>query len=81
MKVLSEKASKGATVDIKDLMANFTMDVIGTCAFGLEINSINNPENMFKKIGKEIFPQGFDNSLWLKTLANFAFPNLQDIYR
>ncbi|XP_014244486.1 cytochrome P450 6a2-like [Cimex lectularius] len=53
-KVLDD--SVGKDVDIKDLFARFTTDVIVTCAFGLEVDSLNDPTNEFRTIGQDIFP-------------------------
>ncbi len=42
-------------VDVKEVMAKFTTDVIGCCAFGLEFNALKDPESQFRKMGKRIF--------------------------
>jgi cytochrome P450 family 6 len=41
-------------LDMKDLLARFTTDVIGTCAFGLDCNSLKDPNTEFRKYGKKI---------------------------
>lgn len=41
--------------DVEDLCARFTTDVIGTCAFGIETHSLDNPESQFRKMGTRIF--------------------------
>ena len=33
--------------DKKDFFSKFTVDMIATCAFGIEVNSFKNPENDF----------------------------------
>nr|QCY41329.1 cytochrome P450 6PZ1 [Phenacoccus solenopsis] len=53
--------------DIKDLAARFTTDTIGTCAFGLETNSLDNPDSEFRRMGKAIFKfryQSLIRSVW-----------------
>lgn len=42
-------------VEMKDILACFTTDVIGNVAFGLEMNSMKNPDSMFRKMGKKVF--------------------------
>jgi cytochrome P450 family 6 len=41
-------------LDMKDLLARFTTDVIGTCAFGLDCNSLKDPNTEFRRYGKKI---------------------------
>lgn len=42
-------------VEIKELCACYTTDVISTCAFGVECNSLNNPDAEFRAKGRMIF--------------------------
>ncbi|XP_070851277.1 probable cytochrome P450 6a23 [Drosophila suzukii] len=53
-KIFSGKTTsgQGQVLEIVDLVARYTADVIGNCAFGLNCNSLNNPRADFVTIGK-----------------------------
>lgn len=53
-----EKEPNLDMIEVKDVLAKFTTDVIGNVAFGLEMNSIQDPDAKFRKMGKKIFKQG-----------------------
>ncbi|NP_001352872.1 cytochrome P450-6a17-like [Lucilia cuprina] len=53
--VLNEMLRAGPHIDVKELMARYTTDVIGTCAFGLDCNSLKNPEAEFRVMNRNIF--------------------------
>ena len=40
--------------DFKALATKFTVDVIASCAFGIQVNSFKNPENDFHRIAKKV---------------------------
>lgn len=44
-------------IEISEYLAQFTTDVIGTCAFGIECNSLNNPRAVFRKMCRKIFKE------------------------
>ncbi|KAI8441397.1 hypothetical protein MSG28_015012 [Choristoneura fumiferana] len=48
-------AAKGAELDVRDLMARYTTDFIGACGFGIDTDSINDKNSMFRKLGKRLF--------------------------
>jgi cytochrome P450 family 6 len=52
---MAESASQNSEVEIRELLARFTTDVIGTCAFGLECNSLKDPNAEFRMYGRKLF--------------------------
>ncbi|XP_065094820.1 cytochrome P450 6a8-like [Ochlerotatus camptorhynchus] len=52
---LEEVVQRGNEVEMHDLLSRYTIDVIGTCAFGIDCNSFRDPDNEFRKYGKIAF--------------------------
>lgn len=46
-------SKKSNIVNTKDIFTRYTNDVIATCAFGLSVDSMKNPENDFYMMGKD----------------------------
>lgn len=53
-KSFSEQFTKEDDTDMKKAFSKYTNDVIATCAFGIEIDSMKNPDNEFYRYGKEV---------------------------
>lgn len=53
-KYLREEAKQGKLIqwEMKDLFSRYASDVIASCAFGLEVNSLKDPDNEFFVLGK-----------------------------
>ncbi|KNC24551.1 Cytochrome P450 6a2 [Lucilia cuprina] len=50
--------------DIYDLSARFTIDVVGTCIFGIECNSLKDPKVEFKQVCSKVFGRTNFNIRW-----------------
>jgi hypothetical protein len=53
--LMDESATNRSSIDIKEILARFTTDIIGSVAFGLDCNSLKDPDALFRKYGKKIF--------------------------
>lgn len=62
----------GAAIDIKEAMARYTTDVIASCAFGIECDTLSNPENEFRKHGKKAIDA--DLEMFVRVTATQSFP-------
>jgi cytochrome P450 family 6 len=66
-------------VDVKETMARYTTDVIASCAFGIQSNTLKNPYSEFRDHLREIFDFTFRKGL-TNLLAFFA-PSVKSILR
>ncbi|KAK1122065.1 hypothetical protein K0M31_009908 [Melipona bicolor] len=65
-KHLDKLAARNEPVDFRDIAAKYTMDVIGSCGFGINVNSFSDEESKFYKIGTEYFGVCLENMIRLK---------------
>ncbi|XP_032684429.1 cytochrome P450 6k1-like [Odontomachus brunneus] len=69
---------KEIAMDVKDIFGNLTTDMIGSTAYGLNIDSVNNPECDFRKKGRAIFE--FDILRGLELFAIFFYPDISRLF-
>lgn len=70
---------QGDVVEVKEVLAKFTTDVIGNVAFGLESNALNDPDSTFRKMGLKFF--NFDRRRQLKSLTIITFKRIANLLR
>ncbi|XP_051169282.1 probable cytochrome P450 6a13 [Leptopilina boulardi] len=72
-KELTIRIKKSNTLEIKDIIGRFTTDVISSIAFGLESNSLQNPDSEFRAYGLKtliIHPLKMITSLFASGILN-----------
>jgi cytochrome P450 family 6 len=77
--ILNEMIEKDSNIKIKRLLIRFTTDIIGCCAFGIDCNSLKNPEaeiyQMVLKMGR------VRKHSFIVRLLTFSYPNLMRFFR
>ncbi|XP_058459055.1 probable cytochrome P450 6a14 [Malaya genurostris] len=54
-RLLIKEIEEEKNIEMKEILARYTTDVIGNCAFGVDCNSLYNPEAEFRQMGKKAF--------------------------
>lgn len=67
---LNKRAAEGEVIEFKEVYGNYTMDVIASLGFGMEIDSQTNPDNTFVKYAKELFTVKFTPLLILAAMSS-----------
>ncbi|XP_020294470.1 probable cytochrome P450 6a17 [Pseudomyrmex gracilis] len=73
---MEKLANTNEPVECRDLTSKYTVDVIGTCAFGVEMNALTNENSEFRKMARQLFA-----SNWYNKLLNIIRDNVPSIYR
>lgn len=78
-KVVKSTVEKREEVDMRELVSCFTTNVIASIAFGLDVDSIADPDTPFRKYGRQFFIKSWKNGL--RNLAKFISPKLMHLLR
>lgn len=68
-----------SAIEIRDLFARYTTDIIASVAYGFDSDSINNPDNIFRKMGAKVFEPSLPAGL--RALTMFLMPKMTNILR
>lgn len=63
-----------STIEVRELATKFTIDVIGSCAFGIQINALTNEESEFHQAAKRLSKPSYKATLW--RMLRTALPGL-----
>jgi cytochrome P450 family 6 len=63
--ILEKSASNEEVIEIKDILARYSTDVISSCAFGIQCNCLKNPDAEFRQWGRKIFTPSVRRSIIL----------------
>lgn len=75
---LKEHAKNNHIIDMYDILVNFTMDATGSCAFGVEVNAMDDKDSVFKKMGHRIIHA--NGSTFIDILESIS-PSLPRIFQ
>ncbi|KYN22899.1 putative cytochrome P450 6a13 [Trachymyrmex cornetzi] len=74
-RLINEASNFGdQTVEVRELAAKFIIDVIGSCAFGIQINALTDEESEFHKAVKKLSKPSYKATLW--RMLRTAMPRL-----
>ncbi|EZA47525.1 Cytochrome P450 9e2 [Ooceraea biroi] len=77
--VITESGKSSKTYDMKDTLRRYATDVVATCAFGISVDSFNQPKNEFFLVGKKTI--NFDFKMTLKFLMCRNWPRLAKLLK
>jgi cytochrome P450 family 6 len=78
-KHVDDSAAKGQMLEVKDILAKFSTDVIASFAFGVQCNCLKNPDAEFRKWGRKIFETNVKTGI--RDLLVFVAPALASMLK
>lgn len=77
--VLDKRVNEDAVLDIQPVLSSLTLDVVCSCAFGIEVNSQQNPDDPFVQNAKDAFNFSLLSSPIF--FINFLFPESKHLFK
>ncbi|KNC33646.1 hypothetical protein FF38_08727 [Lucilia cuprina] len=69
--VMRETVMMDPIINIQDMLGRYTTDIISSCAFGIECNSLINPNSEFPRMGKKAMREQRHNAAIMALIENF----------
>lgn len=79
VRTLTDGSKDANPVEMKDILARFSTDVIASTAFGIECNSLKNPHTEFREMGRRAFTQTITDTI--KIFIIRCFPDFARILK
>ncbi|XP_031623284.1 probable cytochrome P450 6d5 [Contarinia nasturtii] len=76
---LENYADKDKELEVRDLASRYTTNIISSFGYGLDVDSITDPNNDFRKYGSQIFEGGISQGIRLFLFLNA--PELMTLFR
>jgi len=77
--ILENSASNEEVIEIRDILARYSTDVISSCAFGIQCNCLKNPDAEFRQWGRKAFVPSVRNTILLFIAA--TVPSLLSVFK
>jgi len=77
--ILQKSASEEEIIEIKDILARYSTDVISSCAFGIQCNCLKNPDAEFREWGRKMFVPSIRNTII--TFVSLTVPRLLSVLK
>lgn len=74
--VLAQLVQRNQEIDVLDILSRFTCDIIASCAFGIECNSMEIRDSEFLKMGLKSFQRSNSNYHRAIKFVSTHFPSL-----
>jgi len=77
--ILEKCASNEEVIEVKDILARYSTDIIASCAFGIQCNCLKNPDAEFRQWGRKFFAPSFRNAI--TGVLSQLFPSVLSVLR
>nr|ATY49601.1 cytochrome P450 [Bradysia odoriphaga] len=76
-KYISKKAAMNQSVEFRELAARYTTDIIASVGFGIDVNTIDNPDAEFRRYGRKALEINFKNGL--RVFSILIYPKIRKL--